>query len=88
VLGDPELEGIGDPEIEEEGETEFDTLVEVDPEYDAELDTLGVSELDEIHEAVFREDTEATCVIELLKVSEILDDPEWDDDRVNRGDIV
>lgn len=68
----------------------FDTviLVEVDCDTrgdgefvsDVELDTIGVSEFDEIHDTVFRDDADGICVIELIDVSDTVNDTLWEDE--------
>ena len=100
INGDPELETIAEAEDDcnIELEIELDMLVETEWEYDTRgdiecnpevvIDTIGVSELDEIHDPVFKFDADTTFVIELIGVSDTVDDTEWEDDMENIRDIV
>lgn len=87
-------DGSGDTEVEEDSflelEIVFDTLILVEAEYDVkgdaefvsevELDTMDVSEFDEIHDTVFRDDADGICVIELIGVSDTVNDTLWEDE--------
>ena len=71
-----------------ETEWEYDTRGDIECNAELVIDAMGVSELDEIHDAVFKFDADARFVIELIGVSDTVDDTEWEDDMENIRDIV
>jgi len=88
--GVTEVDITGDAELDDDSllelEIVWDTLILVEEECDVrgdaefvcelDRDTRGVSELDDIHDGVLRDDTEGIFVIEVIGVSDTVDDTE------------